>query len=166
MQNIVRKETISIEVFFAEQETKPVYKFLFPDNENLRNVKIWGFQMYYNTILPIDLLYKRKLIAKADFQNTFVNMYDKKNVNFLIFAPAVVFQTIQDNQFDPAQKNDAQINDRDAKFFTGQILDFPNCYLSIVNDASLTKNTKLTYVFDVYYSRIDLDEGINPVKYN
>ena len=166
MQNIVRKETISIEVFFAAQETKPVYKFLFPDNENLRNVKIWGFQMYYNTILPNDLLYKRKLIAKADFQNTFVNMYDKKNVNFLIFAPAVVFQTIQDNQFDSAQKNDAQINDRDAKFFTGQILDFPNCYLSIVNDASLTKDTKLTYVFDVYYSRIDLDEGINPVKYN
>lgn len=166
MQNIVRKETISLEVFFSAQETKPVYKFLFPDNENLRNVKIWGFQMYYNTILTTaDLLYKRPLINKADFQNTFVNMYDKKNVNFLIFAPAVVFQTIQDNQLDSGRP-DAQINDRDAKFFTGQILDFPNCYLSIVNDASLTKDRNLTYVFDVYYSRIDLDEGINPVKYN
>lgn len=166
MQNIVRKETITIDVFFSSAETKPVFKYLFPDNENLRNAKIWGFQMYYNDVLKNDLLYKHKLIQKGDLQSTFVDMYDKKNINFLIFAPAVTFQTIQDNEIAINTRDKTQINERDAKFFCGQLIDIRNCYLSIVNNANLTKDTIQTYVVDVYYSRIGLDEGINPIKYN
>ena len=164
MQNIVRKETISIEVLFAAQDPKPVFKFLFPDNENLRNSRIFGFQMYYNTIAKFDLLYKRKLIDKATIQSTFVDMFDKKNNNFVKFCPAIVFQTIQDNEFDSGT-TDAQINERDAKYFTGQIIDFANCYFSVVNSPALTFDTKFTFLFDVFYTRIDLDD-VNPIKYN
>ena len=165
MQNIVRKETISIDVFFPSGATTPVFKFLFPDNDNLRNAKIYGFQIYYNTILKSDLLYKHPLISKEILQNTFVDMYDKKNINFLIFAPAVIFQTIQDNEFAVNSRDEFQINERDSKYFCGQLLDFSNCYFSVVNNASLIFDKQLSFVFDVFYTRVDLD-NINPIKYN
>jgi len=164
MQNIVRKETISIEVIFPAGDPKPVFKFLFPDNENLRNSKIYGFQMYYDTIAPFDLLYKRKLIDKATIQSTFIDLFDKKNNNFVKFCPAIVFQTIQDSESNSA-RTDAQINERDAKYFTGQVIDFTNCYFSVVNSPALTFDSKFTFLFDVFYTRIDLDD-INPIKYN
>jgi hypothetical protein len=185
MKNVIRKESVIIKASIPKGT--PIganLKFNFQDNENLRQVNLWGIQTYYrgelkpqppvnpltfgmyNGILKQDLDYGLLLLDKAIFQRSFINLYDIHNDNFVINAPLVIFQTIQDNwsmggtPLPPPQTNpDGDIVERDAKIFCGQHLDLQNCFISFVNSEVFT-DVEFSIVIDFYYSRIDLDKLI------
>jgi len=162
----IRKTSVIQKYKFLKNNTG-IYRIPFPDNEDLRNVKIWGVQTYYgdskSLTIPIkdgillnDLDYKLPVIPKYTFVNTFLTLYDKNNVEFLKQCPAIVFQTIQNStmQISKDSTKTFDICERDNKVFTGQFLDLQNSYYEIIN-AQLDGEYSIFTEF--YYSRIDLD---------
>jgi len=169
MLPIIRKTTVIQKYNFDKRiNLKTTYKIPFPDNEDLRNVKLWGVQSYYGNnlsdvmpildgILPRDIDYKLPVIPKFTFVNTFLTLYDKNNVEFLKQCPIVVFQTIQNDTgiFDgEIRSREFDICERDNKVFTGQFLDLQNSYYEIINPLI---EGEYSLVTEFYYSRIDLD---------
>jgi hypothetical protein len=177
MKNVIRKESVEIKVNIPKgTPLGSSVKFNFTDNENLRNVKLWGVQTFYkgqenarlglnnqNGILIKDLDYQLDLLSKDEFQRCFLNLYDINNDNFLIQAPFVIFQTIQNvwskggTPLPPPLENpDGDIVERDTKYFSGQLLDLQNSFISFWNDKPFS-DAEFSIVIDIYYSRIDLD---------
>lgn len=163
MLPIIRKTTV-IQKYTFDQAVKQTYKIPFPDNEDLRNVKLWGVQSYYGKfegelvtslgILIDDPDYQLPLINKDTFQRTFLTLYDKNNVEFLKQCPIIVFQTIQNNAEFHSRKTDCDICERDNKVFTGQFLDLQNSFYELIN---INLKGEYSLVTEFYYSRIDLD---------
>jgi len=162
----IRKTSV-IQKYKFLKDYAGIYRIPFPDNEDLRNVKIWGVQTYYGSssefqVTPFDdgiLLnepdYTLPVIPKFTFLGTFLTLYDKNNVEFLKQCPAMVFQTIQNNEFQfGKQTTSFDICERDNKVFTGQFLDLQNSYYEIIN-ANIEGEYSIFTEF--YYSRIDLD---------
>ncbi|MEI6508575.1 MAG: hypothetical protein WCO54_08810 [Bacteroidota bacterium] len=162
----IRKTTI-IQKYTFQKGFLGTYKIPFPDNEDLRNIKLWGVQSYYGNSLALttpifdgiligDPDYKDYIIPKYTFQGTFLTLYDKNNVEFLKQCPIVVFQTIQNSTMQIARDNyfTFDICERDNKVFTGQFLDLQNSYYEIIN---ATLDGEYSLITEFYYSRIDLD---------
>lgn len=152
MQNIIRKETVSIH---CKELFAGVNKFMFPDNENLRNIKLLAIQSYYDTILTNGIPSNEfTLISKEQLQNSFLTCYDCDGVQFLNKAPLIIFQTIQINaDITKLEKNG--IVERDAKILNCQKLDLQNSYVEIFSAAPARD---LLIVIDFYYLRIDIDK--------
>ena len=174
MKNVIRKKTVSVVVTVPAVQTGSRYKFNFAEDEDLRNVKLWGVQTFYagdlmndaqtlnpNGIIPFDPDWSIGLIDKIKFQQTFLNLYDTKSINFLKDAPFCIFQTIQANWTQsgvPEADNPvSDIVERDTKYFIGQDLDLQNSFIEIVNNANVKTGETFSIVIDFYYSRIDLD---------
>jgi hypothetical protein len=162
MLPIIRKATV-IQKYTFDSAIKTNYKIPFPDNEDLRNVKLWGVQSYYGRvkeelfsfgILESEPDYQLPLINKDTFQKTFLTLYDKNNVEFLKQCPIIVFQTIQNNIELGSNRIEGDICERDNKVFTGQFLDLQNSYYELIN---IDLKGEYSFVTEFYYSRIDLD---------
>jgi hypothetical protein len=160
----IRKVTISLKVNF-DGTSRPVKVNFNQDIEELRNVRLWGVQTYYSAAEPrastliLDPDYSRAVISRLQFQAAFLNLYDTKNVNFLINCPFAVFGTLQ-NGADGIGTTDPSINERDAKSFNGQLLDIQNSF--VIFDGSVNNRPDATrvIVLDIYYSRQDLDKEL------
>lgn len=174
MKNVIRKKTVSIVCVVPAVQTGARYKFNFAEDEDLRNVQLWGVQTFYKgdaeddagTINPNGILIKDPdwnvdLIDKIHFMQTFLNLYDVGSDNFLKDAPFVIFQTVQGNWTQsgvPDVDNPvSDIVERDPKYFTGQKLDLQNSFINIVNNSNVKAGETFSIVIDFYYSRIDLD---------
>lgn len=162
MLPLIRKASVTQVYTFSGR--KNYYRIPFPDNEDLRNIKLWGVQTYYAAfdtgknlgILPYDLDNSIDVIKKSTFIKTFLTLYDINNVEFLKQAPYVIFQPIQ-NQTSGGGLNtkyEVDICERDNKVFTGQLLDLQNSYIEIIDNAI---DGKFSIFTEFYYSRIDLD---------
>jgi len=150
-----------------------VNKVTFDDNEDLRNVRIWGINTYYlqsgnvgstmtyNPNMNLD----RLAITKPILQNSFLNLYDINGNNFIKDMPLIDFATTQNNPFSyngSLRKND--IVEYDTKFFTGQKLDLQNSFVNIIWDGAELVD-KLYLPLEFYYTRIDLDKEKTPFSY-
>jgi hypothetical protein len=166
MKNVIRKETIIIKNVQFGGIGIPE-KFQFPDNENLRNVKLWGIQTFYLDQqganagqLFADPDYNIALIPQDVFQNCYLTLKDKKNVNFLKRCPFVIFQTIENggiaisSRYDPSSNS---IVEKDHKVLSGQLLDLNNSYVELATNGLKPFEAK-TIVINFYYSRIDLEK--------
>ena len=158
----IRKATI-IQKYTFDSAIRTNYKIPFPDNEELRNVKLWGVQSYYGRvkeqifafgIIENEPDYQMPLINKDTFQRTFLTLYDKNNVEFLKQCPIIVFQTIQNDVELNNNRIESDICERDNKVFTGQFLDLQNSYYELIN---IDIKGEFSLVTEFYYSRIDLD---------
>jgi len=170
MKHVIRKETVIIKNLTADGTG--VRKFLFPDNENLRNAKLWGLQLFYigfDSLLvqsegttggqiQNDPDYNQYLIDKDTFQRSFITLCDNKNVKFLNQSPCVIFQTIQNGPVgDPTFSNQTvSLCEVDTKTFAGQILDLNNSYLQIC-EQDLKSFYGRSIILNFYYSRTDLE---------
>lgn len=160
----IRKVTISLKVDFDGLGT-PVKVNFNQDIEELRNVRLWGIETYYAaakfvvSTLPLDPDYSRTLISRLQFQGAFLNLYDTKNVNFLINCPFPVFGTLQ-NGTDGNGTNHPSITERDAKNFNGQYLDIQSSFVIFDGSVNNTQRDNRVIVLDVYYSRQDLDKEL------
>lgn len=157
----IRKVTVNLKVNFNGLGT-PIKINFNQDIEELRNVRLWGLETYYKTdkiiasTLIKDADYLRPVISKFQFQGAFLNLYDVKNVNFLINCPFAVFGTLQ-NGVDGFGLYHPAINERDAKSFNGQYLDIQNSFVIFDGSVNNVEDNRVI-VLDVYYSRIDLDK--------
>jgi hypothetical protein len=161
----IRKVTISLKVDFDGLGT-PVKVNFNQDIEELRNVRLWGIETYYSAKEPrastliLDPDYSIPVISRFQFQGAFLNLFDTKNVNFLINCPFSVFGTLQ-NGADGFGTTHPGIVERDAKNFNGQYLDIQSSF--VIFDASVNnvqRPEQRTIVLDVYYSRQDLDKEL------
>lgn len=164
MLPIIRKVTIALKVNF-DGSGSPVKVNFNQDIEELRNVRLWGVQTYYSgakslvSTLALDPDYGRVLISRLQFQSAFLNLYDTKNINFLINCPFAVFGTLQ-NGVDGNGTSHPSINERDAKSFNGQFLDIQNSFVIFDGSVNTRPDNTRSIVIDIYYSRIDLDKKI------
>lgn len=160
MKPVIRKETVELVCNTGSTLNSYVSKFNFQDNENLRNVKLWGVQLYYDKIFKSSLTYPSAenyptLPTKSQFQRMFLSLYDVKDNNFLKDAPFPIFQSIENGTMQTSNAGDQKtIQEKDFKFFTGQQLDLQKSSISIIT----IKPLSFTAVIDFYYSRIDLDK--------
>lgn len=159
MKANIRKETLELVCYSNPAPGSFVSNFYFPDNELLRNVKLWGIQTYYLDIFKSSLSYPvgqyPNLPTRGQFKRMFLNLYDTKDNNFCKDAPFPIFQSIENGTMRTNKYGDQYtIQEKDFKVFTGQKLNLQKSFLSIVD----TQPVKLTAVVDFYYSRIDLDK--------
>lgn len=166
MLPIIRKVTISLKVNF-DASGKPVKVNFNQDIEELRNVRLWGIQTYYSadeqarfSTLILDPDYSIRVITKTQFQGAFLNLYDTKNVNFLINCPFAVFGTLQNSTELLPTTKDFGITERDAKNFNGQYLDIQSSFVIFDASVNVQRPEQRTIVLDVYYSRQDLDKEL------
>lgn len=184
MKQVIRKKSVILKFDFNTNQEFifEKTKINFVDDEDLRNVQLWGIQTFYkgttivneqlppnnlfNGILIDDIDYGLPLISKNLFQLAHLNLYDTKGENFLRDCPFVVFQTIQNQWIEQPiiiepfdQKTLSDIVERDAKYFTGQKLDLQNSYIELatIGLGGVDKIGEFSIVIDFYYSRIDLD---------
>jgi len=150
-----------------------VNKVTFDDNEDLRNVRIWGINTYflgkdnkgttmsYNPNMNLD----RVCIPSIVLKRAFLNLYDINGNNFVKDMPLIDFATTQNN---PLSHNtdDRKIDilDYDTKFFTGQKLDLQNSFVNIIWDGNESVD-ELFLPLEFYYTRIDLDKEKTPFSY-
>lgn len=148
-----------------------VNKITFDDNEDLRNVRLWGINTYFlaknaetmtnNPNMGSD----RICIIKDILQNSFLNLYDINGNNFVKDIPLIDFATMQNNPFSKFGDNTTcDIVDYDTKFFTGQKLDLQNSFVNIIWDGREFVD-KLFLPLEIYYTRIDLDKEKTPFDY-
>ena len=164
MLPIIRKVTVSLKVNF-DGSNHPVKVNFNQDIEELRNVQLWGVQTYFSGANPIastlifDPDYSRTVISRFQFQGAFLNLYDTKNVNFLVNFPFSVFGTLQ-NGTEGIGRDHPSITERDAKNFNGQKLDIQNSFVIFDKSVNQIADVKRSIVIDFYYSRLDLDKAI------
>jgi hypothetical protein len=167
MKQVIRKESVIIKNLNNDTLNARI-RFTFPNNENLRNVQLWGVQCFYGTQLHGGQIYQdpdysQDILNKYIFQHLFITLYDKKNVEFIKRAPLVIFQTIQDTSiFTGGGKNMTDIVERDPKTLNGQLLDLQNSYLELFT-TGLKPFQNQSILINFYYSRIDL-EKVKPKK--
>jgi hypothetical protein len=187
MKNVIRKKSVIVKFDFNTNQEFIFNKtkINFEDDQELRNVQLWGVQTFYkgttilNEQLPPDNLfngilindpdYSLPLITKNLFQLAHLTLYDTKGVEFLKQAPFAIFQTIQNQWIEQPviiepfdQKTLADIVERDPKTFTGQKLDLQNSYIELATDgfSPAYRTPPFSIVIDFYYSRIDLDKEV------
>ena len=152
MKNIIRKKTIRIKVNW--ENASPSLQnitFRFPNDNDLKNVHLWGMQTFCNDTdnQKADIDYNLPILFIGDFKRMFINLVDVNNNNFLKNAPASVYHTTQDFLYDGSVKN---VSERDTKYFSGQLLDLQNSYITfaILNEP-LRQFTGIVEI-DFYYS--------------
>jgi len=181
---IIREITIFTKVDLQKIDIRNLQKKVnFKDNNELRNVKLWGVQTYYKYLYSKtpDLItydsgaftndpdYQLSIIEKKYFQQSFLNLYDINNDNFLKDAPLTIFQTIENSQDEniilPHINRESTIVEKDHKIFTGQLFDLQNSSITIIYPDGKFPDP-LTFVIPItfQYSRIDLDANKNLLK--
>jgi hypothetical protein len=180
MSKVINEITIFTKVNLERNDIDFLQKKVnFEDNNELRNVRLWGVQTYYKYKYfktPELIIYESgqfindpdynlPLITKKFFQQSFLNLYDINNVNFLKNAPLPIFQTIENSQnesFIPNKVDRAStIVEKDHKIFTGQLFDLQNSSVTLIypdNDFP----DPLTFIVPItfYYSRLEQDSKL------
>jgi hypothetical protein len=179
MKQVIRKKTVNVKFTLPKGIVGGKTKITFQDDEDLRNVQLWGVQTFYrgaaatglnNGVLPTDLDYTLPLLQKDLFLLTHLNLLDINNVNFLKDSPFVLFQTIQNNWSKGGNPNftnpDGTIAERDTKYFTGQRLDLQNSFIEMATAGFPNTQDEQSIVINFYYSRLDLDSNaLNQLKW-
>lgn len=159
MKRVIKHELV--EVLIPANSTAT--RFLLPYLENLRNVNLWGVQMYYDKIVPVSILSGRQLINKQVFQKSFLTLENYAGRQFLKQSPLSLFQTIENNLADTAAGNDdSSIQEKDFKNFVGQKTNYPKSYIDLVTPSGNTKDQ--VFLFSIYYT--DKDENMSQTSFD
>ena len=142
-QRIIRHELVSVVIPAASTQTR----FLIPDLPNLRNVNIFGLQVYTGSQVTTDINTQTAVCTTAVvLQTSYITLVNYGGKEFLKQAPSIVFNTISanaalsTNQFDNNQKS-----------FCGQKVNFPKSYIEFTAAPALALANS-AFIFSVYYS--------------
>ena len=159
MKRVIKHELV--EVLIPANSTAT--RFLLPDLQNLRNVNLWGVQMYYSKIVPVSILSGRNVIGKGVFQKAFLTLENYAGRQFLKQSPISLFQTIENNLADTGAGNDdSSIQEKDFKNFVGQRTNYPKSYIDLTTPSGSVKDE--VFLFSIYYT--DKDETMSRTSFD
>lgn len=150
MKRIVKHELFEVIVPAGSTATR----FQLPDLQNLRNVSLWGVQIYYDTIIPYSVISGLPVINKANAQLSFLTLENYAGRQFLHQSPYMMFQTIENNMATTAVA-DCTEQEKDFKNFVGQKVNWPKSYIDTVTPIA-DKTQDKVFLVSVYYT--DLGE--------
>jgi hypothetical protein len=147
-KKIIRHELVSVNI----PANSTLTRFVIPDLPNLRNVLTFGIQVYtvnevFTDIISQNPVCSHTVVLHRSFL-TFVNYGGKE---FLKQAPAIIFNTLNDNA--AATTN---WNEQDIKQLIGQRINYPKSFIEFSAPPALAVDT--AYIFSVYYSLPVLEE--------
>lgn len=142
-KKIIRHELVEIII----PKASTLKKFLFPDIPNLRNVHLWGLQVY-----TVDALTKSPISTNGLCTHTsvlhesFITLVNYGGKEFGKQMPAVDFNTLKQQL-----NTGTNWSEEDFKNFVGQKVNWPKSYVEFTA-APADANNDLSYLVSVYYS--------------
>lgn len=157
MKRIVKHELFEVIVPAGSTATR----FQLPDLQNLRNVSLWGVQIYYDAIVPYSIISGAAVINKQDAQYSFLTLENYAGRQFLNKSPYLMFQTIENNMA-ATQNDSATEQEKDFKNFVGQKVNWPKSYIDTVTPIA-DKSIDKVFLVSVYYT--DLGETFSQTSF-
>ena len=142
-KKIIRHELVSVLI----PANSTLTKFLIPDLPNLREVLTFGVQVYTVDEVAVDIISRNPVCSHtAVLHNSFMTFVNYGGKEFLKQAPAIMFNTIQQNGIAGV----TNWNEMDFKSLIGQRINFPKSYIEFATAPATAVDT--AYIFSVYYS--------------
>ena len=152
MKKIIKHELVEVVIPIGTTLTR----FQLPELNNLREVNLWGVQMYYKDIVSNSMISQRPVIDKSVFQTSFLTLVNYAGMEFLKQAPAVMFQTIENGvsgAMNVATGNfvNPSIQEKDFKVLAGQIVNYPKSYIE-VSTSIPPQVFEQVFLFSLFYT--------------
>ena len=144
-KKIIRHEMVSINI----PANSTLSRFNIPDLPNLRNVHLFGVQVYNSTEIPKDIISNNPVCTEIVVnQNSFITLVNYGGKEFLKQAPSVMFETILKQK--TGSSDVWQTTEYDHKSFVGQKVNYPKSYVEFSTPPATGVDT--AFIFSVYYS--------------
>ncbi len=142
-KKIIRHELVEITIPAGSTLTR----FNFPDLPNLRNVLLFGYQVYTVNAVSASIISGNAVLPHTQVlhnsYSTFVNYGGKE---FLKQAPNIMFSTLNQNL-----NTGTNWTETDTKAFVGQRVNWPSSYLQFTTAPADPTVTKV-FLCSIYYS--------------
>lgn len=142
-KKIIRHELVEITIPAGSTLTR----FNFPDLPNLRNVLMFGYQVYTSNAVTNSIISGNGVLGHIpvlhNSYTTFVNYGGKE---FLKQAPNIMFSTLNENL-----NTSTNWTETDTKAFVGQRVNWPSSYLQFTA-APADPTVAKVFLCSVYYS--------------
>jgi len=147
-KKIIRHELVSVNI----PANSTLTRFVIPDLPNLRNVLTFGLQVYTVNEVSVDVISRNPVCSHTVvLHQSFLTLVNYGGKEFLKQAPAIMFNTLNDNA-----STSTNWNEQDFKSLCGQRINYPKSFLEFSTPPALTYDT--AYIFSVYYSLPVLEE--------
>ena len=148
-KKIIRHELVEIQIPAGSTLTR----YNFPDLPNLRNVLLFGFQVYTSNAVTNSIISGNAVLGHIpvlhNSYTTFVNYGGKE---FLKQAPNIMFSTLNENL-----NTSTNWTETDTKAFVGQRVNWPSSYLQFTTSPA-SPTTNQVFLCSVYYSLLPAQE--------
>ena len=148
-KKIIRHELVEIQIPAGSSLTR----YNFPDLPNLRQVLLFGFQVYTSNAVTNSIISGNAVLTHIpvlhNSYTTFVNYGGKE---FLKQAPNIMFSTLNENL-----NTSTNWTETDTKAFVGQRVNWPSSYIQFTSSPSLP-TTNQVFLCSVYYSLLPAQE--------
>jgi hypothetical protein len=149
-QRIVRHELV--EIIIPANST--VRRFPLPDIANLRNSKIWGFQIWNTDQVTTSVISQNTLVSQALQKVIFLTLVNYGGKEFLKQAPANMFNTMQNDLSTGANQHELNY-----KSFVGQKVNYPKSYIE--STATISTGSDTSFLFSIFYTLDKEDDMLN-----
>lgn len=149
-QRIIRHELVSVLIPANSTQTR----FLIPDLPNLRNVHLFGLQVYTVDEVRLDIQTQNIVLPHtAVLHSSFITLVNYGGKEFLKQAPAIMFNTINQALSTAGGTN---WNEMNFKSFVGQKVNYPKSYIEFTTPPA--SGVDQTYLMSIYYSLPEAEE--------
>lgn len=147
-QRIIRHELVNILIPTGSTQTR----FLIPDLPNLRNVHLFGLQVYTTEQVTRDINTQNLVLGHtAVLHNSFITFVNYGGKEFLKQAPSIMFNTISANL-----NTSTNWFENNTKSFVGQKVNYPKSYIEFT--AAPSGSVDQVFLMSVYYSLPEAEE--------
>ena len=141
-KKIIRHELV--EIIIPANST--LSRFSWPDIPNLRNSHLLGIQIYNSSQVTTSVISQNTLVSETIvLKNSFITLVNYGGKEFLKQAPAIMFNTLQNDLSTSTNQSET-----DIKAFVAQKVNWPKSYVEFTATASAA--TDRSYLMSVYYS--------------
>jgi len=149
-QKLIRHELVEILIPKGSSLTK----YVIPDLPNLRNVHLFGLEVYSKECIEKGIQTGNNLLKLVPvLQQSYITLVNYGGKEFLKQAPSTMFKTIFNQDISGAVPPGNTINqfEWNVKNFVGQKVNYPKSYIEFTTSpSSLTED--LVYMFSIFYS--------------
>lgn len=146
-KKIIRHEMVSVNI----PANSTLTRFNIPDLPNLRNVHLFGIQVYNDQEIKLDIISGNPVMDYSLVNyNSFITLVNYGGKEFLKQAPAVMFDTILKQFRTGGLEKYWQLTETDHKSFVGQKVNYPKSFIEFTTPPATNFDT--AYIFSVYYS--------------
>ena len=147
-QRIIRHELVSVLIPNGSTATR----FLIPDLPNLRNVHIFGLQVYTVDQVAKDIQTQNPVLSHtAVLHNSFITLVNYGGKEFLKQAPSIMFSTLSANL-----NTSTNWFENNFKSFVGQKVNYPKSYIEF-STAPVPTGDKV-FLMSIFYSLTEAEE--------